>query len=170
MVAAIFLFVFGLFAGPLSTGFLPQTPENWWMWPAMRVGLVLGWTGWFGFEVGRLIGRIGPAMLVALGFASLVSYAPILDLARGPLVVTGELVSLEKTQWGWGGSRSNRWYDIELRDIDGSAHHLRPSSISSDHWAGRLRDCDAEQRFLRVSALRHLDKILDVECLEGTLQ
>ncbi len=170
LIGSIVALVLGLALGPFLTAFLPHSVETWWLWPGVRVGLALGGAGWFGLELGRLVGRVVPSVLVALLLASLVSYAPILDLVRGPLVVTGSLGSLEKSQIGMGGSRSNRWYDIELKDVDGTVHHLQPKTLSSDRWAKRLAECDEQRRFLRVTALRHLDEILDVECPEGTLQ
>lgn len=85
----------GVFLGPLLTALPPYPAAAWWLWPALRLGWMVGGGVAAGAATARMAGGEWGAMLGAglgLGAVGLVlSVAPALALARGPQTVTGRL-------------------------------------------------------------------------------
>ena len=167
------LFVVGttLFTGSLMTGTLvtsipPYSVEMWWLWSGIRVTAVGVSTAVLLFSAGGG-GRLG--LLLAL-FAAVCSYAPALDLVRGPVTVHGEIRYATSTSGPLVGTGrvpvrrgSGRAHGrLELQDDHGTNWVFTPWGAQANALERYMRACDSSAA--RVQALRYLDIVLSVDC------
>lgn len=100
LVVALVIWASGIFLSPFLTGFLAYSVSSWWLWPALRVSWVLIAAMWLSFRIARLVGRTTLAGFTPVALSILLSYAPILDLTRGPLCSAVIVESIERHVMG----------------------------------------------------------------------
>ncbi len=166
-VAALSFFVTGAFVGFLLTSIPAMSTGTWRIWVGARIAWQLGGALWFGaavcspFEAPRWKGLL-PAAVLGLAL----TFFPLLDMARGPLIVDGVMVSTsvrrDMLMGGDGVQTPTIAVDVDIDTPDGRRTWTLKGR-QANLWEDRFDDLEDPAKPVRLTILRHLDVLLDLE-------
>ncbi|MCB9780477.1 MAG: hypothetical protein H6742_18065 [Alphaproteobacteria bacterium] len=176
LALALTAWVCALFAAPFLTVLPRLTVDGWWQWPLLRVALVLASAVGVGLATGlfspRAKARAAAVATVLCGGLSLgLSINPVLDLVRGPLDAVGTVQ--DSAAWTQrfrgrpsGTATTTDHGRLEFRAADGDLTVIEPLGFQVSHMEAALQDCPRLDGPVRLVALRHLDIVVAVECVD----
>lgn len=166
-VVPLCVFATGAMCGLFLTSLIVLHSGNWMYWASVRILWQLGggiWCGaalcipagesrWKGALCGGLLG-----MLLCVN--------PLLDMLQGPREVTGTVAGVWDKRgqvWRRGAFSTTIHGRIVIAQDEGGSCELQISGRQANLWLDRLSNCRDGRRPVRVTVLRYLCVILEVE-------
>jgi hypothetical protein len=160
-IAALGVAPLWIVVGPFVWG-LSGAGAGTWFWPPLLLAApTLVSFGAFGWALASLAGSgMARSLAISAGLALAISSLPVLDLARGPLVLEGRVENVSNYQH-FERHRAS-WIEVSPSG-GGSAQRVRILGQPREMLRA-AHDCAAARGTVRIVHLRGLMKLLSVDC------